>query len=89
MRFDLDDAYKHKNRPFHSATPLFYTRNLLLFRNYFFRTVEDGLDKYTYLKHYLQLISFPQLQSRQCKKEMDEENLAAVVFCNSPAGLIM
>ena len=29
------------------------------------------------------------LQFRQCKKEMEEENLAAVVFCNAPAGLIM
>ena len=42
MRFDLDDAYKYKNRPFHSATPLFHAPNLLLFLNYFSRTVEDG-----------------------------------------------
>jgi hypothetical protein len=42
MQFDLDDAYKYKHRPFHSATPLFYTHNLLLFLYYFFRTVEDG-----------------------------------------------
>ena len=44
MRFDLDDAYKYKNRPFHSATPLFHAPNLLLFLNYFSRTVEDGLE---------------------------------------------
>jgi hypothetical protein len=45
MRFDLDDAYKYKNRPFHSATPLFHAPNLLLFLNYFSRTVEDGFEK--------------------------------------------
>ncbi len=33
---------KHKNRSFHSATPISPPRNLLLFLNYFWRSVEDG-----------------------------------------------
>jgi len=31
---------------FHSATPLSYHRNLLLFLNSFFRSVEDGYETY-------------------------------------------